>query len=71
MEPIEELGEVGMIGRQCEAAIAMLGDDVLDDRTGLGEDQLTIGDQRRGSDWMERLVLRRSKSGDGIAVVAL
>src|SRR5205814_7331091 len=55
----------------CETAIAMFGDDVLDDRTGLGEDQITIGDQRRGAERMERLVFGRREPGDGIALVKL
>jgi hypothetical protein len=71
MEPVKELGEVGMVGGQHEAAVAVPGCDVLDDGGRFGQHHVAVGDHRRGAEGMQRLVFRRREHGDGKALVAL
>ena len=63
--------EVGMVRPQRKPAVAVFRDDVFDDRAGLREHEIAVGDDGRRSDRVQRLVVRRRQHGDGIARVAL
>ena len=54
-----------------EPALAVSRHDVVDNRAGFGEHQIAIGNDGRGTDRMQRLVLRRRQHGDGITGIAL
>jgi len=49
------------------SAAAVLDDDVFDDRGRLGQQQITVLDQRSRAQRMQRLQLRRREEGDGVA----
>jgi hypothetical protein len=59
------------VWRGGEAALAVAGEDVLDDRAGFGEHEVAVGDNRCGADRMQRLEGGGREDGDGIAVVDL
>jgi hypothetical protein len=60
-----------MLRRKGEPPVAVLCDDVLHNRTRLGQHDITVGDHRRRADGMQRAVLGRCKHRCGIARVAL
>jgi len=71
MEPVEILREIRMARPESKTSVAVLRDDVLDDGRRLGQNQIAIGDDRRGAERVEGPEFRRRQTGDGIARVVL
>jgi hypothetical protein len=71
MQPEQIVGVAGLAWAHGEPACAIGLDDVFDDRAGLAERELAIGDDRRRAEGCERPVLCRRQPGLRIALIVL
>jgi hypothetical protein len=61
MEPEQIVGEIRRVRRHRQSAVAIFGDDIVDDRAGLAEHLVAVAEHRRGAHGMQRLIRVRGQ----------